>query len=500
MTLLELPNEHILPILAYLNVDDVVSRQAAEFTHSKSVWHDQFNYIRHVLPFSSLNLLPMTSESLERCVRRAHHIQKQWSRPRKHLPTKLLAQNIQSGPLLGFTILDIYLISIYSSGYVFMWKLDAIRPREHANSQFVCAVVKRGDHLDTRWHGYAVSGDPSGSHIYLAFATHRGAVTFTKLVRIPLEQAKERGANVEHICDLHIPVTSASVLHHLSVQDELLLFSTSSGSLLVYPWGETHGNSSPGVTLSQPEQWVSDELWNGVVCARFAGRNMVVVIKTRTVEVYENIHHTDSVAIRRYHINEVAFRSVSMTSFKLLPESGGMSFRFLGLDTTKGVLRYSVLVPPNSEILDVSSLNLGNPAPTPMPSAYTNRTVKQTQRNSLEVLRNSTGADLNGLAFAAPSSGSQGNALISTVSIGPQGKRAIWVERKRGSMVRELVASDLATVEKDEDARAGWDSQTVIVRLPSYDLRDDITHCALDEIRGTVFFTNRKGEIFAQCL
>ncbi|KAL1710816.1 hypothetical protein EV121DRAFT_275223 [Schizophyllum commune] len=136
--------------------------------------------------------------------------------------------------------------------------------------------------------------------------------------------------------------------------------------------------------------------------------------------------------------------------------------------------------------------------------------------------------------------------FVSAFALGPRARRAVWVERRRGSTLREIFAWDwresmVEVTPADEDATGSSGraeemdiddaSQTgdaasegacsgyitsdaqhaphelaveapremtgaAVFTLESYDLRDDITHCTFSETEGIVLFGTRAGGVF----
>ncbi|KAL1723176.1 hypothetical protein EV715DRAFT_286680 [Schizophyllum commune] len=139
--------------------------------------------------------------------------------------------------------------------------------------------------------------------------------------------------------------------------------------------------------------------------------------------------------------------------------------------------------------------------------------------------------------------------FVSAFALGPRARRAVWVERRRGSTLREIFAWDwresmVEVTPVEEDAGGSGDSvgemdvdgvsQTgdaglenavdvdsgsaipdardashelaveapremtgaAIFTLESYDLRDDITHCTFSETEGIILFGTRAGGVF----
>jgi len=111
-----------------------------------------------------------------------------------------------------------------------------------------------------------------------------------------------------------------------------------------------------------------------------------------------------------------------------------------------------------------------------------------------------------------PEASSRG--FLSTHSLGLQGKRAVWVERKRSSTVREVQVWSRGKPLVDLDGPVEIERK-VVYSLESYDLRgecfssqifgmgtpthllypDDITHCTFCELNGRIFLGYRSGDI-----
>ncbi|KAJ7609044.1 hypothetical protein FB45DRAFT_1127806 [Roridomyces roridus] len=84
--------------------------------------------------------------------------------------------------------------------------------------------------------------------------------------------------------------------------------------------------------------------------------------------------------------------------------------------------------------------------------------------------------------------------FISAHALGLRAGRAMWVERQRSTIARRV---NLCTLSQRREA---WHEMAangaVVFTLASYDLRDDLTHCALAEVSGRIAFGNRAGAVF----
>jgi hypothetical protein len=64
--------------------------------------------------------------------------------------------------------------------------------------------------------------------------------------------------------------------------------------------------------------------------------------------------------------------------------------------------------------------------------------------------------------------------FLSAYAVGPQGTRAIWIERKRASTIREIQVWGLAREEDHESVAAGYERK-VVYSVTSYDLRGELS-------------------------
>jgi hypothetical protein len=135
--------------------------------------------------------------------------------------------------------------------------------------------------------------------------------------------------------------------------------------------------------------------------------------------------------------------------------------------------------------------------------------------------RHMTNLDVGATRMRAEPGTSRG--FVSACCLGPQAKRGIWIERRRGSTRREVSVFDvkcyLSAHSSDEDVPPdGWESipdidGRVVYEVNSFDLRgmnvpqlvhhalpktfilDDLTHCTFCEVTGRIVVGMRSGKI-----
>ncbi|KAG6888744.1 hypothetical protein C0995_006214 [Termitomyces sp. Mi166 len=283
----------------------------------------------------------------------------------------------------------------------------------------------------------------------------------------------------------------------------------------------THATASMDVsgTLVEKKMSISsnslEELMDGVVDARIM-ETYVVVFKTRSIEVHSLVaditsstdafHCTTNYGVRDdFPLVSVSFQSVSISDH--IVDQGTISFSFCGYDFLRGIFRFEVRVVlnqdsgrgplldlncvgiyPMSDRIDKESLLLFSarniPSSLHAGLPYNSVTTNSIPSSVSARLRSNTGHTFVGL-------GANSRGFVSAMSLGPQGKRAVWVERRRTSTIREVVVWQKREVE----------TEVVIPRqavywIESYDLREDLTHCAIGEVSGTIVLGNRAGHIF----
>lgn len=77
----------------------------------------------------------------------------------------------------------------------------------------------------------------------------------------------------------------------------------------------------------------------------------------------------------------------------------------------------------------------------------------------------------NNVPHVAPSPHAASRGFVSAHCLGSQGKRAVWVERRRGSTVREVLVWGKDA--EDSEEVTGHMDGSIIYAVGSYDLRGD---------------------------
>ncbi|KAF8211099.1 hypothetical protein K438DRAFT_104891 [Mycena galopus ATCC 62051] len=82
--------------------------------------------------------------------------------------------------------------------------------------------------------------------------------------------------------------------------------------------------------------------------------------------------------------------------------------------------------------------------------------------------------------------------FVSAHALGPQAIRAMWIDRDNLTMTRHVRLSTF----NENDTWHEMDAASTVFTLSSYDLREDLTHCALAELSGHIVLGNRSGHVF----
>ncbi|KZT09827.1 uncharacterized protein LAESUDRAFT_645564 [Laetiporus sulphureus 93-53] len=281
-----------------------------------------------------------------------------------------------------------------------------------------------------------------------------------------------------------------------------------------------------------------EEIWNGIIGAKFITHRHILCIKSHAVELLTlpclqtnaechakspsanmSCTSTDNhfrVQVIAHTFSQTTFRGSSFSAPTDLYVSGTdeslATVFFLAYDVLRGLFHYrvSLMLPPDS-----ASNNL--------PPHMSVRLVAAHQM-AMPISSAGSGARIPRSGFGPGARG-----FVSTCALGSTGRRGVWIERRRGSVRRGVVgfsalielleeepesekapeqqAGDelltAATGESDDEAEVDWwDSAncraiegSTIYEVNSYDLRDDITHCAFSEAAGRVVLGTRNGDI-----
>ncbi|RDB23383.1 hypothetical protein Hypma_008925 [Hypsizygus marmoreus] len=541
-----LPSELILLILSHLGVDEVLAlRQTcvklSQLTADRTLWlqllHRQYatlplpSHLRRLIESEDPTLLDLPHLALVPEVRFAHRIAQSWTQPRRDRPVKLEPKTANS--LLGFEVfLDRWLLAAYGEGIVQLWdinphKSDSTLPFLEATDKPYRSVGSSTD-IDMQnggggWTSFTAALDSSEQFIIFALTKSASMPPETKVSSIFIGPPPNYFVHM-----LSTPSMSPQTIRTI---DPNLGFYISSGhnNIEINQWSvENSSVSKRSVTLeTQP-----GDVWNGILDIRVVGPYLVI-FKARTLELHDYLSvpyfehpysqlHDLPVMIYNFP-PALTFRYISCADYTATepndPESP-LFFEFLGYDVLKGTFRFvaSILfvTKPSGQTdagIDVrclgvsalaNNLDLNQLFPyfpfAPGSRSETSPSVepqRDTPAPSPQDTPTPTPLASHAGIFGPTDAGEPAaRGFVSAMSLGPQGRRAVWVERTRGSTLREVRVWSKEPDEEDDDAKAIDMPTHVVYSVGSYDLREDITHCAIAEASGTIILGNRAGDIF----
>ncbi|KAF8056058.1 hypothetical protein FPV67DRAFT_1397803, partial [Lyophyllum atratum] len=511
-----LPGELILHILSFLDVPQVLSlRQTCtlfgEITQTRLLWLTFLRRQQKTLPLpshlSTSVALHSPSEPscelpdsiLESGVVSAYRIARSWAQPRTQQPIKLTPKPGDS--LLSFEIfLDRWLLCAYSEGLVYLWDICASRASyDSTPSHMRCSASL--DLGSKNWASVVSALCPSNEHVVLAL-TRASIPAITRVYGVQLRHS-ESIFDPNEFQLLHTLVSPVAQIARTIEPALQLLILSSANTVDVSTINGLDGSSpldTSGKTINtlmsiSTQTDDLDELLNGVVGSRIMGP-YVVLFKSRSIELYPLVaHRSQGRATSNSHQLQVLEHQFSTLTFRSLSSSdcvlteGNLSFSFLAYDFLQGMFQFNVSVSFISTLPDGhASLNVDCIGIYPMADNI-NMDALFTLSSSASALSiasaapaqlsNPTPAPADSIVrplhmgIFGPTSGSasantSSRGFLSTMALGPQGKRAVWVERRRGSTLREvLVWNKVRGIGQDGILIPG----KVVYRIQSYDLR-----------------------------
>ncbi|KAH0582474.1 hypothetical protein H2248_010418 [Termitomyces sp. 'cryptogamus'] len=526
-----LPVELKLYILSFLDVEAILLMRLtcialAQITRSRTLWLALLHKSQDILPYSShvrslakqnysscLNPLPF----IESAVIHACRSTRTWPRQRMRQPIQLHKQNSDSRSLLFMELyLDRWLLYAYTEGQVYLWDINpsnlpldgrGLAPRQ-------CASLDLGSR---NWTSLAASLDASNECIIIAL-TRASIPSSIQIYRIQMRHDPDAVLDSTTFELLHTLVSPIPQLVRM-IQPSTQLMILSSPSTVDIVAVNTRINAPVDVSGEVVDTKLNispDNLEELVVDVRII-ETYVVVFKMRSIKIYplmfdmtsnkeaSRCQCTVDYGVRDdFPITSLCFRSVSISEF--IVDQGIISFSFCGYDFLRGIFRFEARIFPSqvsnsrsehgpfldlncvgiypiSDVIDKNHLQLL--ATRDLPSTLHASDASSSNTNSTPNISPKVRSNMDHISVGANSRG-----FVSAMSLGPQGKRAVWVERRRSSTIREVFVWQKGVEDEVVIPRQA------VYRVESYDLKDDLTHCAIGEVSGTIVLGNRAGEIF----
>ncbi|KIP04955.1 hypothetical protein PHLGIDRAFT_129177 [Phlebiopsis gigantea 11061_1 CR5-6] len=268
-----------------------------------------------------------------------------------------------------------------------------------------------------------------------------------------------------------------------------------------------------------------EELWTGPVGIAFLSSHHVLCVKTRSADVYtlsdvaEMTMKDDTLLSSQglATLVDLGVRTVHRQSFPVQKATlRGVAFSepyidrsshtdvctasFLAYDVLHGLFHFEVqlILPPG-----IDTVRHPPQPPLPFDATCTLVAVRPMAQRfvTYEAISDDTSPPRTELALGS-------SAFISACALGTRGKRGVWTERQREHMSRAVygfasadhcaVRSDTPRGEEDVGVVHPAPAEVHCKRLyevQTYDLRDDLTHCAFSEVTGRIILGTRRGQV-----
>ncbi|EAU90072.2 hypothetical protein CC1G_08345 [Coprinopsis cinerea okayama7 len=428
----------------------------------------------------------MSIDDLEKLVAKFYRINNLWSQPRSPSSVCTLprARTLEGSTtsLLGLEVLlDRWLLVLRMEGRMEIHDLSPSNPilgGIEAETTILSSTVS----LDCDgWGSYAARADQDSGLIYIALVrtveTAAGLTGARRPFHLDLWQFSVDGAIRGQRQDdkllkrlMRRTLDVPKLVRDIDPTKRLVALSALTAVELL-PWDDGIANSPtvPGTIPVPGYDTDSDDYWNGIVKLQFLGPFMLIA-KTRSVELH---HYSPALAtntgrfpLLRHTFEHRTFREVVFSHCKHSKSDFKETWevKMLASDVIHGLFQFEVKV----------TLPLANPATTASSQSdiHPHLDVELTGLYPLSLLippapcppkasgylmnREDTGTPTpasshlhfqNGFGpFGHKSPSSITRGFLSTFCIGPQGKRALWVERARSSISREVQVWDQGMV------------------------------------------------------
>ncbi|KAJ7505548.1 hypothetical protein B0H11DRAFT_428266 [Mycena galericulata] len=388
-----------------------------------------------------------TAFPIESIVVSATRASDSWLLPRE---TNDVMPPVKGGePLAGLDIfLDTWLLIAYLNGHVYLWNIGGNVPSQ-------CATLDlRASGL--RWRSYSASMDPDAKHIILAMSNTSPFETFETVVYKIDIGSTDFSFNLVRSFTYPYP----RVIRAIDVDHRLLVLHSSGLALDVVSL-----DNEERETLKISMRHDTEESYNGVIALRLLGSHFLAIL-THTIELHPCAEDTQ-------------------------PESeldNPLKHR-LPFPLREGSVSVSDTI--SSESQDVHTVSILTYDAHSLAFYTVTVTLLTGARPTMDVT-------LSGEVRPAPPKVHIGGPLtrshwfVSAHALGPQAIRAMWIERDSLTMTRRV---RLCTLNRNAEWHEMETSPSVFT-LASYDLRDDLTHCALAELSGRIVMGNRAGAVF----
>ncbi|KAI3619272.1 hypothetical protein WG66_012952 [Moniliophthora roreri] len=481
-SLTSLPSEVLLLILYQLDIYHILllrqtCTRLADFTRDKAVWLSLLHIQQHTLPLPrALRRGPsdyvdaLAHDELEAIVTSNQLVDDLWLLPRNEQDFAQL-QPRRGDYLIGLEVfMDRWVLGVYGDAWLNMWDLD----------------------LDGRWSSHRISvgtGREKVSSYIARLDEERQRVTLviagahpqaTYLYEIVLSGPASGSSPVFNA--LHkISLASFHIVQEIDTsREEYCLAFSRLSSIQLVRW-PTHGNSNkdPDSCFIRTEMEELDEMYTFIHAIQFM-HPYLLVLKTRSVEAHpipSSFQPTtpQNLPTLRHNIPKYNFREVRVAAV----DTRSRTIKFLASDVIQGLFYFVAKLTLEGEPM----LDVRLECVYPMSHGISYRQPREDE------------------VLDTPTNHVRSPFFVSAYALGSQGVRGAWIERRRGSMEKNIIACRFAPrqpldiIEDDVDTPELLDGQ-VIYKFRSYDLNEDLMHCALGEVGGKIIVGNRAGNVY----
>ncbi|KDR67709.1 hypothetical protein GALMADRAFT_257992 [Galerina marginata CBS 339.88] len=549
-TIDNVPPEILIMILTNLDSSDILRvrqtcRTLCKTSYDRVIWmsllQEQLAYLpmppelARIYHREDRLLQSYSTCTIESTVVKAQRTAAAWVMPRAVEPYKLKKE--VGSNLMGLRMfLDRWLLALYSEGVVHLYDTQP-QGKSRRDIEGEIAPVLRASliqEMPNLWTSFAARMDPSGETLVLALSCSLSphVVEIFEINFASLPQGHM------FLTDAFRLVRTINLPAYYLVQAidmvERLLFISTQSVVEIINWSDEDYDLADlqdhqrKVMRVRPEDL--EGLWNGTVAVRPLGSSgYLLVFKTRCLEVHKSPSSNKPSPPPLKHGFFMTFREVSVSECSVSRSTNSemetYEVTLFAYDVIQGLFHYTVRlslplsraseVPPSLDVqlTGIYPLALGivEPASSSASDSGPASSITYSANFSPTPTFTHTHANHHGTSSTPRQTHGRGSdyasrGFLSAHSLGLQGKRAVWVERKRSSTVREVqvwcpeppsVSPVYVSGRLDggDNQRVLEMKRRVVCSFSSYDLRDDITHCTLGEVNGTIVLGHRSGDI-----
>ncbi|OAX33803.1 hypothetical protein K503DRAFT_859575 [Rhizopogon vinicolor AM-OR11-026] len=497
--MLNIPIELQLHIANFLDVETIISLRKTctslyQFTHDRSLWLDLLSRTHDIFPqpLSASDSATLSSLQLEHLIKTAIHIERMWLLPRKDpfLITNHDGMEDTSPYIrhLAF-VSDRYLLCLASEGRISLWKIsDVFTP-------FAAEVV--ATFASSTWYPCAYHLNAAGSVLAIALTHVEGLAARMLTISLNTDSFPEL-SSPRLVTPGEFSILPSQLIRAINVDLEIALLSNMMTSFDIVNW-RTKAQATVALRNDDPVE----DLWNLMCAMRICGP-YVLVFRMHTVEAYPLPPHissevgerSDILPLLRCRYPQANYHRASLAKNTCIKddESEIYGLPMLANDPLHGMFHFHVKL----TVRPLPSLSVSLLGIRPM-------TIASPQLVASQLPENQPDPALLGIARDTRS-------FVSAWALGDHGRRGVWVGRSRASTNRSVVAftspRDVnSVIEGDRmgsnnSLQANEDSEGpmlidghLIKTIQSYDLRDDITVCAVSDTTGRIALGARGGSI-----